>query len=82
MSSNLDKFVKLKKRVEEAKQEADKAEGALAQVLKQLKSEFGCNSLGDAEKKLEQLEKEKKIAKRRFDKAVNVFEESWNDESD
>lgn len=79
MDANLDKFVRLKKKVEEKQQEADKAEGAFNQILKQLKTEFGCSCLEEAEGKLRRLEKQEKTDKKEFDNATNTFEETWKD---
>jgi len=77
--SKLNKYMELKKRVEQAQQEANKAEGALEQVMKQLKKEFGCTTLEQAEKKLSILEKQEQKAKIEFENAIEEFEEKWND---
>lgn len=78
----LQKYTRLKKRVDEAQQAADKAEGALGQVMKQLKADFGCSTLKEAERKLKALGKQEAAAKKDFDEAVEEFEENWPDESD
>ena len=57
----------------------DKAEGALQQVMKQLKEKFGCTTLEAAKKKLKLLKKQGQEAEVEFDKAVEEFEEEWND---
>jgi len=74
----LKKYMGLKKKVERAQQEADKAEGALEQVMKQLKKEFGCSTLEEAKKKLKVLEKQKQKAEKDFEIAVEEFEEEWD----
>lgn len=79
--TKLDKYLNLKKRVESAQQKADQAEGALNEVSKQLKREFNCDSLGEAEKKLKQLEKQEATSKKVFDDAIEEFEENWPDEN-
>ena len=78
----LDKFLSLKKRVETAQQEADQAEGAEKEVMKQIKDEFGCNTLNDAKRMLKQKRKQESDSKSKFDDAFEKFEEDWPDESD
>ncbi len=78
--ADLKKYIELKRKVETAQQKADRAEGALQQVMKQLKSEFGCTTLDAAKKKLLLLTKQESKAKKEFDSAVKEFEEKWEDE--
>lgn len=73
----LDKYLSLKKRVESAQQEADKAEGALSEVMKQLEREFDCKTLNEAKRKLKQLKKQEESSKKAFDDALEEFEENW-----
>ena len=80
--SKLKKYMELKKRVEQAQQKADKAEGALEQVMKQLKKDFDCPTLEAAKRKLRLLEKQKQETGTQFEEAVEEFEEKWSDESD
>ena len=79
-NNNLDKYLKLKKKVELAQQQADQAKGALQEIMKQLKKEFDCDTLQEAKKKLRQLERQKKSSKKEFDEAVEKFEEDWKEE--
>lgn len=78
--NKLDKYLSLKKQVETAQQKADQAEGALGEVMKQLKKEFGCNTLNDAKRKLKQLKKQSESSKEEFQTAFEKFEEDWSDE--
>jgi len=80
--ANLDRYLSLKKRVESAQQEADQAEGAEKEVMKQIKDEFGCNTLNDAKRTLKQERKKEADSKAKFDTAFEQFEEDWSDESD
>ena len=83
MSKDLMKnYNRLKRKADEAQQTADKAEGALEQVMKQLKKEFDCDSIEKAEKKLEQLKKQESKAKKEFETSVQEFEEEWETEDD
>ena len=79
-NKKLDKYLLLKRRVETAQQQVSKAEGALGEVMKQLKKEFGCDTLKEAKKKLKQLEKQKVSSKENRDAAREKFEEDWSDE--
>lgn len=76
--AKIDKYLRLKKQVETAQQRADQAEGALGEVTKQLKKEFGCSTLSEAKKKLKQLERQEASSKEEFDNAVEEFESKWN----
>jgi hypothetical protein len=71
----------LKQRVETAQQEADKAEGALGEVMKQLQREFDCRTLADAKRKLKQLRRKEEASEKEFEDALEKFEDTW-DESD
>ena len=51
-------FEKLKKDIEEAKSKRSRIEGVLEQDMKRLKDEYKCNSIEEAEKKLDELNKE------------------------
>ena len=73
-------YTNLKENVEEAEREANKAEGALEQVMKRLKKEFGCTTLEAADKKYGKMKKQAESAKEKFEKAVEEFEEKWSDE--
>jgi len=79
MTIKLDKYLALKRRVESAQQKADQADGAIGEVMKQLKKEFGCSTLNEAKRKLKQLEKQEVESKEKFDSAVEKFEEDWPD---
>jgi len=52
---------------------------SVAEVMKQLKKEFGCSTLNEAKRKLKQLEKQEVESKEKFDSAVEKFEEDWPD---
>lgn len=71
------KYTELKRKADDATQNAARAEGALNQIIKQLKSDFGCNSFKEAKEKLASLEKEKNDSYAAFEKALTEFEEKW-----
>lgn len=72
-----ERYRKLKAEVEETKAEADRAQGALDQLLVRLKDEFECNNLKEAKAKLAELEAKKKKAEATFEKTLAAYEEKW-----
>lgn len=80
--SVLKKYMKLKRRVEQAQQKADKADGALEQVMKRLKTEFGVSTLSEAEKKLTVTKKQAEKLQIEFTDRVEKFEEDWGTEEE
>jgi len=77
MLDRFEEFDRLKNTVEEAQQKADRAVGALEQITKQLKQEFDCKSIKEAEKKLLQLKKQEETEEQDFDKAMRIFKKKW-----
>lgn len=82
----LDDFESLKREVEEAQRKKDQAEGALAQLMKSVKKEFGCNSLQELQDLLDELkEQERQIARKVESKTEEFrkrFHESLNKKED
>ncbi len=76
--SSLKKYISIQKKVDDAQQEADRAEGAFNEIKKQLKESFGCSGLKAAKGKLVELSKAMEKAKGEFAKAAKVFEEAWH----
>lgn len=77
--SNLDKLTRLKKKAETAQREADKAQGALDQILSYLKTEFDCKSLKEAKTLLIEIQQAEEESQKSFQQALNEFEEEWGD---
>lgn len=75
-------YEKLKNKVERAKQDASKAEGALEQMMKNLESEFGCKDLNDAKELLAKLQKKEAKAKKKYEQALADFNEKWEESED
>jgi len=75
--TKLDKYLGLKKKVEDARQKVNQAEGAISELMNQLGREFGCKTLKYAKQKLKHLEKQGQLSKKAFDDAVDAFEEKW-----
>ncbi len=76
---SLKKYTKLKQKVEEVKQKANKAAGALEEVMKQLKDIFACTTLKAATLKLVLLQKQEKKLIKEFENVVEKFEEEWEE---
>ena len=72
-------FRQLKQDHENAKAEADQAKGALAQLTEQLKEEFGCTNLKQAEAKLEELKEKQEQADKEFQRALKAYEVKWGE---
>jgi predicted nucleic acid-binding Zn-ribbon protein len=77
MTVDLKRYQYLKESVDDLQRESDRAEGALTQLMKELKAEFDCNSLDEAESLLKKTVKEVKQAEQTFEDAVDEFEEEW-----
>jgi len=72
-----EKYRRLKQEVENTKAEADRAQGALDQLLVRLKDEFDCKDLKEARTKLVELETKKEKAEIAFSKALTDYEKKW-----
>lgn len=70
-------FRRLQKEHEEAQQSASRAEGALQQLMRQLKTEFGCDTLEQAQEKLTELQTQKDKMERIVNKRLQAYEEKW-----
>lgn len=77
MRSKLQELADLKSRLEHKRQEGDQASGALKQLMKQLKDEFGCDTLEEAEKKLAEMQADVAKKERKFDKKLDQFNKTF-----
>lgn len=75
-----DQYRKLKAEVERAKSDAERAQGALDQLMSRLEKEFECSSIKEAQKLLAELEAKEKAAKAAFQKAFTDYERKWKGE--
>lgn len=73
----MDDFEQLKRQVADITQKRDKAAGALQQVMRQIKKEFGCETLEDAESKLIDLQRKERAAAETYTKKKTKFEKRW-----
>jgi hypothetical protein len=72
--SRLKDYTRLKKKVEEDQAEADRAEGALAEIMKRLKDEFDCSTIPKAKKKLKKLKLQAIDIEREYEAKIETYE--------
>jgi len=70
-------YLAMKERLESLQRDAGRAQGQLEQLGKQLKGEFGCGSVKEAEKLLAKMNRELTEAERDFDRQAKEFEEKY-----
>jgi len=73
-----EQYRRLKSDVESAKSDADRAEGALTQLMQRLEEEFQCGNLKEAKAQLTQLTSKAAKAEEAFRKAMDTYEERWH----
>lgn len=76
---NLAEFAKLKEKVESLRRKRDKSSGIMEELLRQIKAEFGCTSIKEAEEKLEQMKVEGKTMRANLDRDLEQFESKWGE---
>jgi predicted transcriptional regulator len=74
-----DDFLSLQRRVQQLQRDRDKAAGAVDQLMKQLRKEFGCKSIEQAEALLEKYKDEELAALKEYNTAKAAFERKWAD---
>jgi len=70
-------YRRLKEEYETAKSEAEQAKGALSQLTEQLKEEFDCDNLEQAEAKLKRLMAEQERIEKDFRRSLKDYETKW-----
>ena len=78
MSATIEKYLELKRQVDEAQRRYDRIDGAVSQLMKSL-TKFGCDTLGEAEKKIEDLSEQIEEKEEEFDQLVREFESEWKE---
>ncbi len=73
------KYEELKSKVEQLRRKADKAEGALSELMKQLKKEFGCSTLKEAEKLLTKWEQQEQEQLTELEEKLEQFKQEYGD---
>lgn len=77
--SSINDLTNLKQRMEDVKQEADRAAGALSQIMSRLKKGFDCGTIEDAEKLLSAISRETDKAEQEFENSLAEFESKYED---
>jgi hypothetical protein len=76
---NVSRYEELKSEVDRLQRDIDRTEGVHQERLNQLKSEYGCDTLEEAKALLEKKQIKAKQAERKYEDALNRFEEEWGD---
>ncbi len=79
---NLECYEALKRKVDRLQRDHDRAEGALDELLAQLKADHNCDSVAQADKLLKRLGKEEKRLCSEFEQVVEEFETEWAEQLD
>ncbi len=74
---NIDTYNKYKREADDAKADADRAQGAFDQLMERLKAEYKCDNAKDARKLLDDLERKKNKAEEEFEEALKDYEKKW-----
>lgn len=72
-----EKLINMKRKLDAAKQQADKAEGALDQLMDQMQKEFGVTSIKEAKAKRLQLEEQATSLVKDIEEIVKELEENY-----
>ena len=76
----LDRYAKLKERVEALRAERDKAQGALDQLLDTLQAKYQCATVEEAKQKLADLEFKYNTQYLVFHEMLEKFEQDWREQ--
>lgn len=74
---NEQEYEDLKQEVEQAKEEAARAQGALDQLMTRLHEEFKCKSVADARDLLEEYKARRDKAAREYKVAMSSYTKQW-----
>jgi len=76
---DIERYQRLKSRVDNLRRDVDRAEAGLAVQMERLKTEFDCSTREEAETKIEEMEDELQATEKRFEAAMAKFEKQWGD---
>lgn len=77
---NLKRFQELQDRINQARQQRDRATGALEQISKTIKDKWGCKSPTEASKLLSKMEKEANKLEQEAEEAADEFDQKFPEE--
>ena len=79
MTVDLETYKKLKDQAEQAKAQANRAAGAVEQLMGELYEKFECSTLDEANALLARLEKQAQAAEEVYRDELTYFESEWGD---
>jgi len=71
-------LLKLKQEIDQAKSSVSELKGQQTALLKQLKEEWGCSSIEEAEKKIKKMQKEIETLDASIETGLEELEEQYN----
>jgi len=74
---NTQQLLNLKKEIDEARQTATELTGRQKQLMETLEKDWGCDSVAQAEKKAEKMDKEIEQLNQKIKEGVNELEEKY-----
>jgi len=80
MSLGKEQLLELKNEIDDSKTKISELNGQQIALLQQLKDEWGCKTIEEAEEKLEAMNKYKKTLDKKIEKASEELEEKLNKE--
>ena len=72
-----EEFEKLKREVDQAHAESERAKGARDQLMRRLHDEFECDSLEEARTLLKKIQRQKDEAMKTFDEKMSDYRRKW-----
>lgn len=72
-----ERYERLSRKTDQLRQQKAQAEGALDQVISQIKEEHGCSSMKEANELLAEMERSIEDLEEKFDLSLKAFEEKW-----
>jgi seryl-tRNA synthetase len=76
---DLQKYQRLKERVDELRRQQDRASGVVSTIKATLKEEFGVSTLKQAKTKLKELLKEQDEAEGEYEEKLEAFEKEFGE---
>lgn len=76
---DLDQYQKLKVQRDDAQKEMERSKGAYDTLMRQLKEEFGCDSIEAAETYLSELDSEATKLEGEYNEKLESFQTKWKD---
>lgn len=73
-------YIALEEEVEEMRKKAERAKGALDQLMAQLQQDFNCSTVKEAKVLLAKLQKKREETEREFEAAMKDYEKRWKTE--